>query len=195
MNATCHRILPVLSLVLAISCGGSGGTAPGGTGSATDCLLGNQPATAGRTCCNGMVSNLLSAGDVGICRVPVGGSCYSDGNINSLPGGNTCCNTAASASYLGSVGATCLAGGNCTANASCVVGDSCNLGSGFCGGTGGRTCLVVGSGAASLAYPCCPGLTANGSGVCYPPVGHLCNTNEDCASRICKPSGTLAHCQ
>jgi hypothetical protein len=194
MNATCRHVLPILSMVFAIACGGGGGgTGTGGTGSATDCLLGGQAATAGRTCCNGMVSNLLTAGDVGICRQPVGGPCYSDGNINSIPGGESCCNTAASASYLGSVGATCLAGGNCTGNASCIVGDTCNVGSGFCGGVG-RTCMTVGS-TSSVSYPCCPGLTADGSGVCYPPVGHLCNTNEDCASRVCKPSGTLAHCQ
>lgn len=194
MNATCRNVLPVLSLIFALSCGGGGGAGPGDPGTATDCLLAGQTATAGRTCCNGMVSNLVTAGDVGKCRLPVGGTCYSDGNINSLPGGNTCCNTAATPSYLGSVGATCLAGGSCTGNASCVVGDTCNLGNGFCGGTG-RTCLVVGSGTASVTFPCCPGLTANGSGICYPPAGHLCNTNEDCASRICKPSGTAAYCQ
>jgi hypothetical protein len=194
MTTGLRRFLPILSLVLSAACGGGGGGAdPGGTGSSTDCLLAGQAPPAGRTCCNGMVSNLPTAGDVGICRQPVGGACYSDGNITSIPGGETCCNTASTASYLGSVGSTCLAGGNCTGNASCIVGDACNLTSGFCGGVG-RTCLTVGQGTASVNVPCCSGLTASGAGVCYPPVGHLCNSNSDCLSRVCTPSGTVARC-
>jgi hypothetical protein len=189
MNANVRWLLSVPLLLLAASCGGgdTGGNAPGTGG---DCVLGGKPASAGSTCCNGMTSTSTTAGDQGICRQPVGGPCYSDDNINSIPSGKSCCNAFGSATYLGTVGICNVPSQNCAGNASCLVGSVC-FSSGFCGGS----CLTVGQGAASAQFPCCPGLAANSAGTCYPPAGHLCNTNEDCLSRVCIPSGTVAKCQ
>ena len=88
------------------------------------------------------------------------------------------------------MGTTCSNTQSCSGNATCRLGDIC-LSGGFCGGS----CLEIGSGTASTRFPCCPGLTADATGFCYPPAGHLCNGNEDCDSRVCRPSGTEARCQ
>jgi hypothetical protein len=183
MKAKSQWALPTLLLLLAAACGGSGT----GANSSGDCVLGGQTPGPGAACCNGMTSVDASQG----CRQPVGGACYSDDNVNAIPSGKSCCNAASSATYLGTVG-ICDGGGstNCTGNASCRVGNVC-FSSGFCGGT----CLTVGQGTASAQFPCCPGLTASSAGVCYPPAGHLCNVNEDCLSRVCKPNGAVATCQ
>lgn len=183
------RLLLTLSMLLAVSCGGGGGDSGDGDDGnpSDDCVLGGQkPPAAGGTCCNGMTPDAQ-----GFCRQPVGGPCYSDDNTNALPSEKSCCNDFASSTYLGTVG-TCDGGGseNCAGNASCRVGTIC-FSSGFCG----DACLTVGQGTASTQSPCCPGLTASAAGICYPPVGHLCNVNEDCLSRVCKPSGTVANCQ